>query len=114
MAKCSRCGKSISFIRMKDSGKSMPVDSRIVWYQPAFGSIGDHIVLIDGTMAKGVIVDINRDKSVDPRTLRTGYRPHWATCTKPDAFRNKKRDPKTSVPRPSEKVEMQLKMEGVF
>ena len=84
MSKCRACGATIRWIRTR-TGKSMPCDPQPVpyWLDPrAKGKVvtpaGDVVSCVFmGDMAKATGM---------------GYVPHWATCTKPEMFRERARE----------------------
>lgn len=72
VGQCRSCGQRIRFIRMK-SGKSMPVDERLVNYKLASGG-QDRIVTPAGEVVVcNTGVDANEDDGF-------GYVSHFATC----------------------------------
>lgn len=81
MAKCKGCGKEIIFIGTV-GGKRMPCDPEEIMYWE------------DGK-AKGKIVTPNgmvlscRFEGNPEEATGIGYIPHWATCTKADAFKRR-------------------------
>lgn len=68
--RCRYCGKPIWFIKLK-SGKTMPVDSDVVYYQK---SGKDRLVTPEGEVVACTIVD--KKEKADG----LGYVPHFATC----------------------------------
>ena len=68
---CRGCGKPIRFITMVASGKQMPVDAEEI-----HGNGFDNLITANGRM------------EVKPNSDITGYRPHWATCTKAKEFKS--------------------------
>lgn len=78
---CRKCGARIMFIRMK-SGKSMPVNLKIVNYR---NGGKEKIVKTDGNVVSGTIVS-------DPETADGyGYISHFATCEYANIFRRKRK-----------------------
>ena len=82
--KCRACGKEIAFIKTK-AYKTTPVDAEPVWIKPGEGFT---YILPDGGSVTGQIAG---DADDDPEgTFVEAYISHFATCTEPDGFRQRK------------------------
>lgn len=80
---CPKCKKQILWIKTK-AGKNMPCDTGFVHYKESPGGGKDRIVLPDGGIVTGMIVN-------DPGEADGyGYISHFATCEFAQMFRRKK------------------------
>jgi hypothetical protein len=85
---CRSCGASIRFVETK-GGRLMPVDAELVktfLLPPAVGSRALVLVTERGEVRRGVEASVT-DQKAEPVE---GYRPHWASCTKPAAHRKER------------------------
>ena len=83
MRRCRACGQEIRWIRTTE-GKSMPCDPQPVRYWRQARARGK-VVTPAGEVISCVFVGEPRDAT------GVGYVPHWATCTRPDIFRERAR-----------------------
>ena len=90
--RCKACGRMIRFIKTT-KGLSMPVDARGRSFVPDMAGKFKYVTE-DGSVLSGVPA-----QDGDP-DIHEGYISHFATCTNPDYFRNRK-------PRKKERKEAQ-------
>ena len=83
--KCKACGAEIGWIKMRRSGKSMPVDIRRTYYEDPGGNT--LIVTEDGRVSKG------RDAVIFAPGKTKGYVSHFATCPKAGEMRKREKRP---------------------
>lgn len=92
IAKCERCGAPIRFIRMKRSGRTMPVNAKPVEVTPCIGldKGGHSYVTLDGEMIRA---RKNNEGNLfyDGVDSIAAYESHFATCPFSKEFRKKKR-----------------------
>lgn len=82
ICRCRKCNKQIVFVRTRN-GKSIPCDPSFTYYkQDPKGK--DRIVNTRGDVIRCTILPDEEGNE------GWGYKPHWGTCTDPDAFRRKK------------------------
>ena len=80
--RCRGCGKPIKFIKTSN-GKTMAVNEKLLKFVPDV--TGKHLyIMTDGTVLRGVPA---REEDPD---VHVGFISHFATCTNPDDFRNRK------------------------
>lgn len=81
---CKACKRPIVFIKTT-AGKSMPCDWAVVPYVEVAGG-QDTLVTKNGQTVRGTI-----STAAAPCDNATGlaYRPHWASCTAPGAFKRR-------------------------
>ena len=93
ITKCGKCGADIRYIRMKRSGKWMPVNAKPVEVTPCIGlDKGGHtFVTLEGEAFRA------RKKREDDLFYYDGvdsvaaYESHFATCPAADEYRRKKK-----------------------
>ena len=78
---CRYCGTPIQFIRTK-KGNLMPVDG--FSFNVVERDKGDNFIKEDGSMVRGVVVDVK-----GPATVKA-WRPHFGTCPVRNKDRNRK------------------------
>ena len=78
MATCKRCGKDISFIKMK-TGKYMPTDK--VKHSIIIGEGNEQLITEQGVIIRG------RYASYEDGANGCGYTSHFATCPYANEFR---------------------------
>ena len=73
MDKCKSCGAEIIWIKMKGTGKAMPVDATPISYTHVEHPLCDALTLItpEGKVCKATF---------DPGGEKIGYTSHFATC----------------------------------
>ena len=79
ITKCKKCNQEITFIKMKKSGKSMPVTFR------QFKNITEAKLFFE-TDIKFLVNNQGETVYLDP-----GYVPHWFNCTDPNHFSGSKK-----------------------
>ena len=77
---CTGCGRKIVMVRMKKSGKFLPVDLVPITYTAKAGG-AKKLVTEAGEVVSG-------EKSYDDGGI--GWEPHWATCPAAERFRKEK------------------------
>ena len=91
IVKCGKCGAPIRYIRMKRSGKWMPVNAKPVEVIPCIGmDKGGHtFVTLDGEAfrARKKREDVLFYDGVD---IIGAFESHFATCPAADEYRRKK------------------------
>ena len=92
IVKCGKCGAPIRYIRMKRSGKWMPVNAKPVEVIPCIGlDKGGHtFVTLDGEAfrARKKREDVLFYDGVD---IIGAFESHFATCPAADEYRRKKK-----------------------
>lgn len=83
MTRCKACGARIEWMRTA-AGRSMPCDRELVWYWA--DPQGDARVINHGGDVVRCFLRGARDEATG-----LGRVPHWASCTKPEAMRSKRR-----------------------
>jgi len=84
MTKCKKCNQEICFIKMKETGKSMPVTLRLFDNKEAAEEFFN---------GKGKIRFLVTNAGEVTYT-GAGYVPHWFNCTDPDHFSKGKKNDK--------------------
>ena len=88
---CGKCGAPIRYIRMKRSGKWMPVNAEPVEVTPCIGlDKGGHVfVTLEG---EAIRARKKREKDLfyDGVDTIAAYESHFATCPEAEHFRRKK------------------------
>jgi len=88
---CGKCGAAIRYIRMKRSGKWMPVNAKPVEVTPCIGlDKGVHtFVTLEG---EAIRARKNKEDSLfyDGVDSIAAYESHFATCPAADEYRRKK------------------------
>ena len=88
---CGKCGAPIRYIRMKRSGKWMPVNAKPVEVTPCIGmDKGGHTyVTLEG---EAIRARKNRGENLfyDGVDSIAAYESHFATCPEADSFRKRK------------------------
>lgn len=88
---CVKCGAAIRYIRMKRSGKWMPVNAKPVEVTPCIGlDKGGHtFVTLEG---EAIRARKNKEDSLfyDGVDSIAAYESHFATCPAADEYRRKK------------------------
>ena len=89
--KCEKCGASIRYIRMKRSGRWMPVNSEPVEVTPCIGmDKGGHtLVTLDGEAIRARRKK-EEDLFYDGVDSIAAYESHFATCPHANEFRKRK------------------------
>ena len=91
ITKCGKCGAAIRYIRMKRSGKWMPVNAKPVEVTPCVGlDKGGHTyVTLEGVAFRA---RKNREDSLfyDGVDCIAAYESHFATCPAADEYRKRK------------------------
>ena len=91
VTRCGKCGAPIRYIRMKRSGKWMPVDAKPVEVIPCIGldKGGYTYVTLDG---EAIRARKKREESLfyDGVDSIAAYVSHFATCPEADKCRRKK------------------------
>ena len=90
LTKCRGCGETIRYIKIKKSGRPMPVNPKPVEVVPVTGKDkgGHSFVTMDGEVFRGRIKQDNGYYDVvDPIAASES---HFATCSAADQFRKKK------------------------
>lgn len=89
---CGKCGAPIRYIRMKRSGKWMPVDAMPVEVIPCIGlDKGGHtFVTLEG---EAIRARKKREENLfyDGVDIIAAYESHFATCPEADTFRKVKK-----------------------
>ncbi|MBR1493868.1 MAG: hypothetical protein IJ601_02325 [Acidaminococcaceae bacterium] len=92
IVKCGKCGAPIRYIRMKRSGKWMPVNARPVEVIPCIGmDKGGHtFVTLDGEAFRA---RKKKEESLfyDGVDIIGAFESHFATCPAADEYRRKKK-----------------------
>ena len=92
IVKCGKCGAPIRFIRMKRSGKWMPVNAKPVEVIPCIGmDKGGHtFVTLDGEAFRA---RKKKEESLfyDGVDIIGTFESHFATCPAADEYRRKKK-----------------------
>ena len=88
---CGKCGAAIRYIRMKRSGRWMPVNAEPVEVTPCIGlDRGGHVVIT----LEGETVRARKKKEdslfYDGVDRVAAYESHFATCPAADEYRRKK------------------------
>lgn len=86
MSKCKSCGAEIIWIKMKGTGKAMPVDAKKITYsENLHPGAKDALTLVteNGTIVR---------TQFDPGGDKVGYTSHFATCPNAAQFRKGSRN----------------------
>lgn len=85
MSKCKSCGAEIIWIKMKGTGKAMPVDAKKITYSENLhpGAKALTLVTEHGTIVR---------TQFDPGGDKVGYTSHFATCPNAEQFRKGSRN----------------------
>jgi len=84
--RCKACGAEIQWIRMKISGRKMPINTEPVDVLLSAGT--DSFVQLDGTVIIGRKVGNAWDDDPDANVVEA-YESHFATCPEGGQFRNR-------------------------
>lgn len=82
MAKCKSCNAEIRWIKMKGTGKAMPVDAQPISYSENMHPGAEALTLVT---EHGTIVRTQFDPDGD----KVGYTSHFATCPAAEQFRRR-------------------------
>lgn len=86
MSNCRACGAEIMWIKMKGTGKNMPVDAKPISYSENLHPGAEGALTL--VTAGGTIVRTQFDPAGD----KVGYTSHFATCPNAEQFRRKGND----------------------